>query len=379
MSSYKTVQSFVLDRIRDKVYEEGKLIATMRDLAHQTGVSLPTVHRAVLELVKEGYLRKEPNRGYAVVNRSGSSSKANSVVQVPPMTVGYMVGSFPPAPGQELSSHFGQAFLPIQNGVMYKGYSTLVLGGVPREHSSSFAFQPPEEIKALGLAALVTSSVFDLGYLKDLSRVQSRLVALDVDASNLGVDSVSFDNRGSACRLVRKLAKKGAQRIAFIGGPYPPPRKPSRLRDSYDPCAAERHQGWRLGLESIDQDPNEHPVGFVKARTREATREAVQRLLNKQPRPDGICAEDPQCVALALAEEGIAPGEILIGGWGTSLPKETDSGTEYLSLLAICSFAELGKKGAELLVGNLEELSANVRNVLAVPPIQDLSKEGSAE
>jgi DNA-binding LacI/PurR family transcriptional regulator len=337
-------------------------------LAKETGVSLPTVHRAVLELVKEGYLKKESNRGYAVAREAVSTPHPQRNGSLPGPTIGCMIGSPAPERDDELPPDFQRAFFPIQNRCMREGYASLVMGVVLRT-AGSITYPPLEEIASMGLAGLVTISLYDMGFLKDLSRVQKALVVADVDASDLGVDSVFFDNRRSAMEMVRILAQNGARRIAFIGGPYPPPNVPKRLRDSYDPSAGERYDGWRLGLHASGFVPSEDLAAFAENRSTEKTLQALRRLLDSDARPDAILSEQPLCVAEGLQQLGIPSGRIKVAGWtgGQSEIPEAPWANDLVA--ALCDFVELGRKSADLLAAALSEPRPTVRMVKLFPKI----------
>jgi DNA-binding LacI/PurR family transcriptional regulator/DNA-binding transcriptional regulator YhcF (GntR family) len=60
---YKGVQAEMRERIRDGRWAKGHLIPSRRALADEFSISVPTIQRAIADMVAEGALRVEPNRG----------------------------------------------------------------------------------------------------------------------------------------------------------------------------------------------------------------------------------------------------------------------------------------------------------------------------
>ena len=231
---------------------------------------------------------------------------------------------------------------------------------------------PPAMLAESHLDGLFTVELFDLWYMAELKVVQPRLVALDVDATGVGVDSVAFDNLGSAAEIVRRLAVRGARRIAFIGGPLSGP-KVATLRTPYanlfDPCAQERFNGWRAGMLGAGLDPAADLVALVPHRDTQHVAAAVTRLLAKQPWPDAIVAEDPFAVRQALrAADGLA-AKIPVAGWADST--SAASLRADIDLLAMLDVQRLGVAGLELMARRRQNPGGEVERCLLAPAIQE--------
>lgn len=147
-------------------------------------------------------------------------------------------------PARTLSAQFGEMLGPIQVRLINQQRAMLLLGGWIEEQPGRTEYLRPEMIAARGLTGLIVLMIYRTSYLARLAEVQRNLVILDMDASDLGVDSVSFDNLGSTIKMIQRLARHGARRVAFIGGPFPPPRTEEPIW-LYDPAARERLDGSR--------------------------------------------------------------------------------------------------------------------------------------
>ncbi len=353
MNTYRAVQDLILERIERKEYGPGMQIDSFRTLARAADTTIVTVLRALTNLVAQGHLRHEAGRGYFVETASGPATPAK--------TVGILVNFT----GKEIAGNvpvLRQIVPTISAAMINQGRPFLILNGVDNKESS---FVMPENIAAHRMDGLFVFSIYDYRYLADLSRAQPGVVALDVDASDCGVDCIAFDNAGSALKMVLRLATLGARRIAYVGGPLAP-KSDWRSRRFFDPAARLRHDGWRLGLQAAGLPYDPALCAPVSWRDGEHASEAVRGLLAGGARPDAILAENPAAVLQTLAKAGVPPGSIRVAGWSQN---EGEGLIPGLDMVARCDMEELFAAGIELLAQRLAHPDCGVQRRVLEPRI----------
>ena len=339
MNTSNSVRDLIIERIEKNIYEPGKRIDTFRKLAEETGTSTPTVSRALNQLVQDGYLRSEPNRGFYVRMIPGGGS-------IRGMT-GLLLGVQQDA---EMSREFAgkryRDILPIlQEGSIRLSRPMLTLGGFVGGENV-----PPDMIADHRFEALLVLGVYDNRYLAELSSVQSSVIVLDLDAVDIGVDSVSFDHIGSTVAMVQHLVNLGKRRIAFVGGPVTP-QKPACFQRGYDSCARERYDGYLAGLRACGICPHSNFIKITPARDEEATLRALHELTAAEELPDAILAEAPKETILHLKEAGLAD-KISVSGW---TPEDIyASQGASMACASLGDFEPLGIAAMEVLQNRLE-------------------------
>ncbi len=343
VEAYKSVRQLVLQRIENQDYALGSQVDSFRALARSTGTSTIAVYRALTQLVSEGYLRNEPRRGYFVTRPSsgGNAQRAG--------TVGLLVCR--PQQAGDLSSDFRDVMTTVQTNFMRKERSILVLGALV-SGTAPKVYMSPEAVVERQLEGVLTYAIYDLPYLASLAAVQRNVVALDVDSSDVAVNSVSFDNLAAGCELVRRLYARGARRIAFMGGPFPPPT-PDMPGVIYDPAARERFDGWRLGMQLSGLSPDEELVFLAQYRDNREVGAFIAGSLRKSAPPDAIVTEFPDGVCAALDANGVKPGAIPVACWSDS--SAAAGWPAAVGCGALCDFKELAKQGAEVLAQRMEK------------------------
>ena len=347
-------------RLREYIlgfYRDGDPLCSFAILAKKLGASTFTISRVVNQFVDEGVLKRGPGRGFSV---------ANSVVPKDPRkrAIGFLLNM----PRNRINRDTNRnTFQPFQEALFDIELGVFIMSGVRKNPDNEHLdILPVQEIVSYGLGGLVTLGFNDPQFLANLHDVIPNLLTLDVDAVDIGVDSVSFDNQASALEMVLRLAEMGARRIAFVGGNFPPHDRISRQR-AYDPCARERYDGWRLGLKAARLEDSLELARIARTRESGWIEEGIRALLEQTSRPDAILVEEPLEGVTALRKAGVPPGEILLAGW---LMKGTqDSRLQDITLAAECDFGQLGEVGAEVLIRRIENPEAPVERRLLYPKL----------
>lgn len=343
MKSFEVVKNFILDQIRDSPFLPGDKIPSVRDIARTCRVGPQTVSKAVSELVSEGVLTTLHGKGCFVSDYGGNGGGRDTKIR----TVGIMANDVRNLYSAGLGA---QAFPHLQIKLYDARYHVTLLQCV-RSTSYDFPYTSPREIAAQKLAGLATFGIYDLLYLAQLTHVGVPLVALDVDATEVRVDSVHFDHVNSSARMVRTLYELGARRIGFYGGPLEPKNKGDRVY--HDPCANERYYGWRAGMIGAGMPPDEDLLLKTDSRSSKNAPQELEAWFARGPVPDAIVTEYPGIVMEFLAKRN-GRERPLVAAWTNSAP--TSEGPDVYS---ICDFERMGKVGADLLLQRLGNEAEN--------------------
>lgn len=357
MADRRAAREWILKRIREQIYLPGERIDSVRTLAREIGVSNMTVSRAITELSHDGTLQTRPGSGcfvspdLAVVEGRGTVALLLSI-PIHETPADYSV--------------FQRVLGAIQHELLHDNRAVLVLRGRLTSKEPD-EYMKPEAVASRRPAGVLVLGMPDLRYLSQLASLIPVIVALDVDASDVGVDCVSFDNLLSGVGLVHRLVKRGARRIGWVGGPFPAPSSAaSKVTHRYDSCARERFDGWRVGLSTAGLEAPSERAGLLggTSRSSEGAVSLVKRMLRSSEPPDAIVTEYAEEVCEALREE---PGDVMVAGWADG--SKHDEIPQSLSIVAWCDSTALGKTGVELLRKRLDEGEGTVCRRLIEPDI----------
>lgn len=369
MAINNRVRNLVLERIGTKVYHPRKRIDSLRALAAECESSVHTVYQVMNQLVTEGVLRAEPGRGYFVNGRSERSGSKSE-------TCGLMFNtSNKKSQEKRLLPMHQQILATVQQGMSQQGWSLLMLNGI-EDDKGRRRFMPVEDITARRLSGLFLVGMYELPYLAELSERQKGLVALDVDATDVRIDSVVLDQSLSGMQLVQKLCDRGARRIAFIGGPLGSSPIPEHHR-YYDSCAKARFDGWRMGLEANGIPYPTQPFQSVFKRESTYFKRAVDELLAQDGKPDAILAESTVAVQAQLDKRGFGREEVLVAGW---MEEEPAWGSPYVPhYYALCDFTRMAHEAVQLLERRLESPELPIERILIPLEIREAARPVTAQ
>lgn len=350
MHEYETVKSELLRQITTGELAARQQLAPVRQLCKDLGVSMATVHRAIRELIHEGYLVAKDRQGVFVADAQVEENKVGLLLALP-------VESAPS------NSMFGPLFSVVQRRLIEQGAAVVTMQCM-QSAAGGVVIKRPESIAALGLRGAILVRVLDLSYIASLVQLRLPIVATDVDATDVGAHSVLFDNLGSACTLTRHLIARGHKRILFVGGA----RKSTEVDDRwrYDMAVRERSEGFRLALEQAGL-ASELQAHCATSRIASDFRGTVLQALQRGEPFTAVVAEDPVSVRDALVEAGRS--EIEVVGWISAERPSAPLLQSGISGLAVCDFSLLGERAVEVFASCLEQRGGAVRRELVKPKL----------
>jgi GntR family transcriptional regulator len=213
---------------------------SVRELARDLKHGQATVVRAIELLVEEGYLRTVNRQGTYVTERSAWTPAPRNIAILTGVPTTFSASAL--AQAEHLS---GMAVMQesVQRGgdrVSLHGCVHYPMGPVIRRYTQ------PRNLALDTMDAIVTAGIYELAYLGQLQELGIPMLAYDVDASAVRMDSVFADESDAAFRLAWGLADRGARTIALLRGPLNSRRRHELW--NYDPCHAAREDGYRLAM-----------------------------------------------------------------------------------------------------------------------------------
>lgn len=271
--SYKDITKILRQRILAGEIKNGSRMDSMRAIAKQEGASVTTVSKALDQLEKEGLLRKVARSGIFVQGDSDQAERKSKLI-------GLISPSMPHAAFTET---IGQVIQPSLQGKIMKQQNRFSVHCCKYHPNNQYLWDyvPAEEFGRCGLDGIITLGLFSSNYFAELVKLNIPICAFDVDVSDLGIDSVFFDNIKGAFELTRHLIEAGHKEILFIGGSLPGLH--GDRTHQYDPCSVERATGYRLAMQALAPDLPCRMYHCRDSRTNEDTMQAIDRALEDAP------------------------------------------------------------------------------------------------
>lgn len=294
------------DKIRARI-ENGELVSgikldSVRTLARKEGLSPQTVAKAIDHLVGTGHLTTSSRRGVYVKIQSQAVGLRNQ-----------QIGLFLNSPLRSHSDSIHVPMLAMQNAIIGQGGRVLTATCIdPSKKIKPRRFLAPSRMPREGLQGIIGVCIYSLPYLRQLADFGIPVVAYDVDASPVQVDSVSLDDAWAACAMTRRLQERGCRRIAYVGGPLD--MGSCFLPRVFDPAATLREEGYRLAIETGTTDLPLRISAVKDGRGGETFRKAMESLLAEHPDTDGILVEELAVAAEVVRAHGKAES-IQLAGW----------------------------------------------------------------
>ena len=225
MSDGRLLPHKVADRLkaRLKKLSAGARLRPEPQLAKELSVSRSTLRTALSILEREGFVTRKKRVGTLVRKRPARETSC--------------LGLLCPKETRELafSSFYDRVIRGIRERCAEGGWDMVtLLGSLGRKLT-------PESIRALRrerFDGLFAFELFDEACLRELASFEKPVVAVDIDATAVGLASAAFDNFQAGELAARHLALLGHGRLAFfgpvVGG-----------RQWGDPAYAERLKGFR--------------------------------------------------------------------------------------------------------------------------------------
>jgi LacI family transcriptional regulator len=269
---------------------------TIKDVAHEAGVSVATVSRVFNEKGPVSETTRERIREVAERLRYAPHGAARSLITNKTAAIGVL-----------LPDMYGEFFSELIRGIdlasRRKGYHLLVSSS-HGDRSELEAVLRATRGRVDGL--IVMSPDIDAQTLRANLPETLPVALLNCRNDGASYDSITIDNHGGAYAMVHRLVELGHRRIALIKGPAGNFDADERLRGYRDALRALT-AGWSPELE-FDGDFSEEAGYRAAARIRELT-----------PRPTAVfAANDGMAIGLlsALRDAGVrVPEEISIAGF----------------------------------------------------------------
>jgi DNA-binding LacI/PurR family transcriptional regulator len=357
------IEENILNLITERNYKSGDRLDPIRSLAQELDTSKYTMNHALKELADKGILyQKDGKRGYFIARSSKRITNENK-------TVGLVLGILKNQdPTQYPFSMFYDSIPIMQQTLLGEHIALLSLGGLIHEKGNA-SLIAPESILSRDLDGMLLFGIYNFRFISRLAAEQEAIIALDIDTTDIFVDCVCFDNITSSVTMVKHLAEQGAERIAFLGGPFPP-LKERVNQNYYDPCAHERFDGWRAGMcaAGLKIDPDLICINPIREAGSVADR--AEFLLNSKERPDAIVTESSHAVIQAMKKKGIAPGEIKLAGWASGdIGKNLEHLSPYIDVVSVIDYQKLALKGVEFMLWRMENPDEQVKRELLSPAV----------
>jgi LacI family transcriptional regulator len=271
------------------------LAATIRDVARAANVSVATVSRALNQ--QSNVSPQTRARVEQAARELGfvPSGAARSLIMRRTQTIGVL-----------LPDLYGEFFSELIRGIDTAARNHglhLLLSGSHGDRAEAAAAIKAMSGRVDGL--LIMSPHLDASALADNLPRALPVVLMNTRSNGVEVASLTVDNYGGACAMVRHLVGRGHKAIAFIGGPDP----------NFE--AQERLRGYGEALAQLL--PGSEPLVLPGEFTEESGWRVGNRIVAMQRRPDAIfAANDAMAIGclFCLGEAGIqVPRDIALVGF----------------------------------------------------------------
>lgn len=200
---YKQIKKYILDNIRNSVYEPGKVIPTERELSERFEVSRYTIRMAITELVHEGYLYRVQGNGTFVYEKDPLIAKNQSKI------IGVIAPSFK-------DEYYIKIINGIEEYIWQEGYIVAFSSSEDDYIKEAENIQRMKENGAAGLIILPAEDQEDSTAISDLKSESFPFVLVDRRLDDCETDCVMSDNIEGGYKATQYLIKLGHERIAFV-------------------------------------------------------------------------------------------------------------------------------------------------------------------
>ena len=345
---YIQIYESLRDDIQRGTRSAGDKLPSIRKFAKQWEVSNITIIKAFEKLKQNGFVTTNQRSGFFV---SGGATQARKFKKI---------GLLSPISPQSMHEHENLHAMckQLENTLVSAGHLFSLHLGRWQAPDGGHSYLSAQEIQDYGLDAVIIVYMYNFHYLSQLSEIRIPILCVDADASILGIDSVYFDNLGSAMRLCQNFIKQGHKDILFVGGPTTSPLG-SVKRIYADPATTERFDGCQLACQNAEH-VNLHSVIPEGARNAEKWAQYAREYIKEHPQVSAIVSEADLGNADALAQ---IPQAIF--------SSSNTLAATHVQSAAFCDFDELGRQAPHSLMYRFENPNApTIRKSLNVPIIQ---------
>ncbi len=319
--SYKSLKHLIKMQVKEGLLTAHERLPGMRTLCDTYEISLATVQRALAELCDESILYSQKGRGTFV-----------APVHKETKHIGMLCGMGIPGLSDGM---FGPLMKSIQTQAL-EDDKHITLFQAKRKSSGQYNFFDLQDIIRHEVDVLMLVNVVNLGLISSLKQLGIPIIATDLDATDIGVHSVYFDNEASGFDMTKRLIEDGHKDVWFIGGL-------DQTNSRFDLCRRQRYTGWRLGCRSMGVKPSQNL--YMRSYGAEQTlRECVETALENNPPPTAVVAEDGITISKVFESLNIP---VDIATWSSETTAEDMM--PCARYLAPCQFSAIGVESYALL------------------------------
>ena len=243
---------------------------SLKDLAHELGVSIATVSRALRSSPEIGYEMQQRVKDLAKKKNYRPNPFAQSLRREAPKIIGVVVPN--------LVTHYYAAVLDgIEDEASKAGYSIISANSHEDFETEARVVDNFISMHVEGIVACLAQSTTDYSHYKEISDMGIPLVFFGRTCLPELFSSVKANGDEAAQEATQHLIETGSRRIAFIGGPN---HLDMVRRRKHGYLEALRDNRLPIDREMVVCDKIDYQVAL----------EATKRLLEREDRPDAILA-----------------------------------------------------------------------------------------
>ncbi len=281
----------IREEIRSARLTPGMMLPTEMEICAQLDISRTTVRAAILDLAREGLLKRIPARGTFVAE---STSQPDTIV-----IAAFAIGDSP-SPGTEL---FFRIWDGIDRAARAAGVHVVVRRSIEQgDGRTEFLNRLSREPSTLGLAIFTWRGV-TWNQVRHLHNRHFPYVLLNRFIPEHPAPSVTLDDRAAVDQAVRRLHALGHRRILYLG-----------LSNPESTAHQEREQGYTLAMDALGLHSYAH-IARVEW-TQSTMHQALAQLLGGRHDYTAVIAASGDVAANLVTEASILgidiPGDLSI-------------------------------------------------------------------
>jgi DNA-binding LacI/PurR family transcriptional regulator len=341
---YQQLRQELFSRIRRGDFSPGARLPSENQLCETYGVSVTTARRALLELVKDGIVRRRPGVGTMVSPRVREAHLGL-------VSIDYRGDAW-----WATSAVMGELIAGIGE-LAWKRHASFSMSGVPEERASDYLASLVEARSVDGLLVRTANDIRP-EHLDILERAGLPYVVLKRELPARPMNCVVSDDVLGARLATRHLIERGHRRIGFVCA------KPSLS------LTQERLSGYRQVLAEAGVSLDPALVRLELSFGKSAGDKAVRELLQSEPRPTAIfVASDTMAIGGYQAVRGLRltiPRDVALVGYDDISPAAV---LEPPLTTIRTAFEDFGCLGAQLLLDLIEGRLEPPQRVVIAPKL----------
>src|ERR687885_668329 len=347
---YQQLRQALFSRIRRGDFSPGARLPSENQLCETYGVSVTTARRALLELVKDGIVRRRPGVGTMV---APSVREAHLAL----VSIDYRGDAW-----WATSAVMGELIAGIGE-LAWKRHASFSMSGVPEERAVDYLASLVEARSVDGLLVRTANDIRP-EHLDILERAGLPYVVLKRELPGRAMNCVVSDDVLGARLATHHLIEGGHRRIGFVCA------KPSLS------LTQERLSGYRQVLAEAGVSLDPALVRLELSFDKSAGDTSVRELLQSEPRPTAIfVASDTMAIGGYQAVRGLGlaiPRDVALVGYDDISPAAV---LEPPLTTIRTAFEDFGRLGAQLLLDLIDGRLEAPRRVVVGGDVAPLAEQ----